>query len=190
MLQWHSWLWAICPPLMLTCIAPPPTCPLSSEENYFLEQCVLKNGVEAKGSVNSSLNGNNQLFYPLVVFWLVCISFLFCLDLQAEVLVMAPGLRRSSWEPRIPSVFLLQMFAFFICTVCVFVQSQISADAFTHIRRMCEDTDKKQKAKSWRNGEKTIVFLCIARTYHIVLLAVCLALVLPLLLSHHPRTHP
>lgn len=78
----------------------------------------------AKSSVNSSLNGNNQLFYPLV-FWLACVSFLFCLDLQAEVPVMAPGLR-SSCEPRIPSVLLLQMFAFFICTVCVCAVTDIS----------------------------------------------------------------
>jgi len=29
-----------------------------------------------------------ELFFPLVAFWFVCISFLFCLDLWAEVLVM------------------------------------------------------------------------------------------------------
>lgn len=64
-------------------------------ENYFLEQSMLKNEVEAKDSVNSFLNCNNQLFFmaeelffPLVAFWFVCISFLFCLDLWAEVLVM------------------------------------------------------------------------------------------------------
>lgn len=46
----------------------------------------------------------------------------------------------------------------FLFALCVFVQSQIAADTFTPIRRMCEHTDKKQKAKSWGNGEKTLAF--------------------------------
>lgn len=46
----------------------------------------------------------------------------------------------------------------FLFALCVFVQSQISADTFTRIRRMSEDTDKKQKAKSRGKGEKTLSF--------------------------------